>query len=349
MMKSFLKEVGRGKRGARDLTYDESLRVAELIFNGTATPVQMGAFFIAERIKMASTDEMIAFIDVCRSQSLIHPIPGSLDCAGPYDGRRNSFLATFPTAFVLCASGIPVTLHSSHTLPPKNGVTLYDLLNVLEVSTDKLDSDALIKAAEKTGFLFVPTEEWCPPLARLRNIRSEIGMRTLLNTVEKMLRLSDSTYMTVGIFHGTVLDKVVELLRRTGVHKGLVVQGMEGSEDISVERITRAYWVSEEQKEWFVIDPELLEMQVEYPDIKWTAKHQAEMTLSVLQGKGDLPHYNTVLLNAGVRIWLCGKAKSIEQGIYQAKYIIDNGQALEQYLMWKDIVENTPHPLSSQS
>lgn len=47
-----LKEVGRGKRGARDLTYEEALQAAESILGLQATPAQIGAFFIAERIKM---------------------------------------------------------------------------------------------------------------------------------------------------------------------------------------------------------------------------------------------------------------------------------------------------------
>ena len=33
-MKSLLKEVGRGKRGARDLTYEEAAQAAELILTG---------------------------------------------------------------------------------------------------------------------------------------------------------------------------------------------------------------------------------------------------------------------------------------------------------------------------
>ncbi|MBM7572329.1 anthranilate phosphoribosyltransferase [Aquibacillus albus] len=339
MMQPFLKEVGRGKRGSRDLTYDESIRVAEMIFNGTASQAQIGAYLIAERMKMESMEEMIAFVDVCRSHSMIHPVPGSIDCAGPYDGRKKSFYATFPTAFVLCAMGIPVSLHSSPSLPPKNGLTLYDILQALDIPPNNMHAETLIEAAERTGFLFVPTEEWCPPLARLRGIRTEIGLRTLLNTVEKLIRFSDSPSMTVGIFHGTVFDKIVELLRRTGVNNGLVVQGMEGSEDISVERRTRALLVSEQQKEWLVIDPELLELQINYPEVKWNANLQAETILSVLKGNGDLAYYNTVLLNAGVRIWLCGKANSIEQGITQAKYVIDSGEALDQYYNWKNAVK----------
>ncbi|WP_078552367.1 anthranilate phosphoribosyltransferase [Bacillus alkalicellulosilyticus] len=338
MIRSLLKEVARGKRGSRDLTYDEAYHAAQSIMNGDVTPAQLGAFFTAERMKMESTNELLAFVEAFRSQSHIHPIPGSLDCAGPYDGRKRSFYATLPTAFVLSATGLPVTLHSSPTLPPKEGLSLLELLASLDVSVEKMRSSSLIQAANKTGFFFIPTEQWCPPLAQLRDIRKELGMRTLLNTVEKLLRLSEAPYMAIGIYHGTVVEKLVSLFGQIDVQKGLIIQGMEGSEDITVERRTRGYWVSEEQKEWVVIDPELLEVQATYPDVSWTTKHQAEIIISVLNGTSDHSFYNTVLLNAGVRLWLCQKADSIEQGIYQAKYVVDNGYALDQFNKWKDSV-----------
>lgn len=46
-----LKEVGRGKRGARDLNYAEAEAAAELIMTQSATPAQIGAFFAAELLK----------------------------------------------------------------------------------------------------------------------------------------------------------------------------------------------------------------------------------------------------------------------------------------------------------
>ena len=86
-MISLLKEVGRGKRGARDLTYEEASQAAELILTGAATQAQMGAFLVAERIKMESPDEIKAFIHALRQRINTYPMPGSMDCAGPYDGR----------------------------------------------------------------------------------------------------------------------------------------------------------------------------------------------------------------------------------------------------------------------
>lgn len=86
-----LKEVGRGKRGARDLTYEEALQAAASILGAQATPAQIGAFFIAERIKMESVEELEAFVKVSREYADRSFLHAGIDCAGPYDGRKSSF------------------------------------------------------------------------------------------------------------------------------------------------------------------------------------------------------------------------------------------------------------------
>jgi anthranilate phosphoribosyltransferase len=335
-MISLIKEVGRGKRGARDLTYDEARRAAEMIIGGKATQAQIGAFLVAERIKMESIEEIQAFTDVLRTHARLHPMPGSFDCAGPYDGRTRSFIATLPTAFVLAACGLPATLHGSAKLPPKWGVTLPDVLRELGIDADGTAPESLIAAADASGFLFVPAESWCPPLAAMRSVREELGLRTVFNTAEKLIRYTDAAYMAAGVFHGTVFEKVAKLVMELGVKRGMIVQGSEGSEDFSVEKRTRAYLIENGTSDLFIVDPELYELQVEVPDVEWTAAMQAEMTMSVLRGEAELPYLNAVLLNGGVRLWLGEKVKSIEEGIYRARAAVEEGTALAAYRRWAE-------------
>ncbi len=112
------------------------------------------------------------------------------------------------------------------------------------------------------------------------------------------------------------------------VKRGLIVQGMEGSEDIGVDKRTRTYLVQNEASELFIVDPELYELQVEVPDVEWTAARQAEITVAVLEGTAELPYLNMVLLNSAVRLWIGEKAGSIEEGIYLARSVLDEGKAL---------------------
>lgn len=333
-MISLIKEVGRGKRGARDLTYEEALRGAELIIGGAATPAQIGAFLVAERIKMESPEELRAFIDALRVRIEPYPIEGSFDCAGPYDGRTRTFMATFPTAFILTACGLPAVLHGSPKLPPKWGVTITDVLQALQIPVSGSPRETLIAAAKRTGFLFVPTEQWCPPLGALRGIRQELGLRTVFNTAEKLLRFSDASYMAIGVFHGTVFEKMTNLLLDLGVTRGIVIQGMEGSEDLAVDKRTRTYVIKDGTSELFIIDPEMFELMVEVPEQEWTADLQAQTALSVLKNDAELPYLNAVLLNSAVRLWIGEKSGSIEEGIYLARHAIEQGKAMQKFKEW---------------
>ncbi|ANE48120.1 anthranilate phosphoribosyltransferase [Paenibacillus swuensis] len=337
-MITLLKEVGRGKRGARDLTYEEARKAARLILSGEATPVQIGAFLVAERIKMESIEEIQAFVHTCKEQSQRYPMPGGLDCSGPYDGRTRTFIATIPTAFVLSACGLPVTLHGSKSLPPKWGITLSDVFSALGVPAGELPSEALTAAAEQTSLLFVPAERWCPALAQMRPYREQLGLRTVFNSAEKLLRYSEADYMVTGVFHGTVFEKMAKLVGDLGVKRGLIVQGMEGSEDLTVDKRTRTYTVNDGHCELFVIDPEVYELQTELPEVPegyWDAQQQAATCMSVLHGNAELAYVNMVLLNSAVRLWIAEKAESIEQGVYIAKGALESGDALRQFEAWQ--------------
>lgn len=168
------------------MNFEEAAAAAEAILSLSATPAQIGAFLIAERIKLESIEELEAFVSVCRKFTKRESVQEGIDCAGPYDGRIRSFAATFPTAFLLAAAGLPVTLHGSASLP-EMGITLQDIILEADIPSSALSRESSIHAARRSGVLYASSEEWCPPLGKLRGIREEIGMRTIINTTEKLM------------------------------------------------------------------------------------------------------------------------------------------------------------------
>ncbi|MDR6226738.1 anthranilate phosphoribosyltransferase [Desmospora profundinema] len=341
-MFTLIREVGRGKKGAKDLSYDQARDGAVQIASGQATPAQIGAFLIAERIKKETPEEILAFVDVLRERSIQYPIQHGLDCAGPYDGRRKSFLATLPVAFVLAAAGLPVTLHGSRTLPPKCGITVMDLFCSLGVNTEQCPRDVLQTAADQTGFLFVPAENWCPPLASLRELREEIGVRTLFNTAEKLLRYSNAPLQTVGVFHQTAVDKMTQLLTRIGVRRGLIVQGIDGSEDLPIHRRTRVTIVENGDSQSSVLDPAAYGFNPEEKTPEhWTAEKQAAVLLEVLTGKTPSPCRNMVIWNSAIRLWFADLTPTIDEGVKLSARLLEEGHALARFQQWMEAVRPT--------
>lgn len=339
-MINILKEVGRGKRGARDLTYEEAYYVAEQIFTLQATPAQIGAFLLAERIKMESVDELHAFITAGRKYAYRTHAQTGLDCAGPYDGRASSFMATFATSFLLAAAGLPVTLHGTRSLPPKWGTTIYDLIKQKSANHPFTLADTTftphlsIQAAQQTGVLFVSAEDWCPPLQRLRALREELGLRTTLNTIEKLMDYSYSPYLIFGVFHNTVFDRIAQLIQQLNYHHALIVQGPEGSEDIFIHRPTRTYVVKNGHAEFQIIDPETYGLEATPPDTVWTTAQQLHTTEQVLTGEAHIAFLHQVILNGAVRLHVAERVNSIEEGIYICKALLDNGAPFQIYQNW---------------
>ncbi|SET19426.1 anthranilate phosphoribosyltransferase [Paenibacillus sp. NFR01] len=334
-MINILKEVARGKRGARDLSYEEAETAAEAILSGKASPVQIGGFLIAERMKLESIEELEAFVMVCRKHAYRTPLQQGLDCAGPYDGRTRSFVATFPAAFLLAAAGLPVTLHGTAGLPPKWGVTLPDIIGASGLEPAGLTREAAAEAARASGVLFARLEEWCPPLGALHPLRADLGMRTIFNTAEKLIDYACSPSLVIGIFHNTVFDRISRLIVKLGYRNALVVQGVEGSEDLHIDRPNRVYRISGGEAELDIIDPEALGLDTEVPELEWDAKRQLEMAEAVLQGGGHTAFYHQTLLNAAARLHMAGHVPSIEEGVYLCKDLLDRGMAWETYGKWR--------------
>ena len=60
------------------------------------------------------------------------------------------------------------------------------------------------------------------------------------------------------------------------------------------------------------------------------AQENAQITLGILKGEIKGAKRDIVLLNSGAALYVCGKAKSIAEGVELARQAIDSGKALEQ-------------------
>lgn len=104
-MQQWIKEVARGKRGAKDLSYEQAKLAAETLFSKEATDVQIAAFLIAERIKTETPDELLAITEAMRAGAAVLQLPSDvrnsvIDFSGPYTGRQ-SFWQPSPYLFYL--------------------------------------------------------------------------------------------------------------------------------------------------------------------------------------------------------------------------------------------------------
>ncbi|SER98831.1 anthranilate phosphoribosyltransferase [Gracilibacillus ureilyticus] len=337
-MQQWIKEVARGQKGAKDLSYEETIEVAEAIFSKSATDAQITAYLIGERIKTESAEELLAFIrklqDYSRKFTVSEEIKAKMiDFAGPYNGR-NSFAATIPVSLLLADYGIPAYLAASDTLPPKFGTSIKEIMGELGWHENLLN-------LEENKIIHLDPEAYCEPLKELRRIREEIGVRTLLNTVEKLLNLANAKSIMLGAFHRTAINKLNDVFKQLDYDNVYIVQGLEGSEDVPVHRNSFVFHWTKDNLQSFTVKPADYGLLCKEFDKnqKLSAVDQAKIIKSILSGERveeNTYYYNQTILNAGLRYYLFGVAVSVEEGIEVAKKQLDKGNIIELISSWKE-------------
>ncbi|RCW71881.1 anthranilate phosphoribosyltransferase [Saliterribacillus persicus] len=342
-MQKWLKEVARGKKGSKDLSYEQTRLLAEQIIDKRATIAQTTAYLIAARIKTESSDELLAFIDAFRTQNMEISLPENvrdklIDFQGPYNGR-NSFVATIPSAILLAEKGVPCTMSASITLPPKYGTSMVDIFQALNINGNKTNVTVEDEIMDQ-NLTFLEAEAFSSPLKELRFIREEIGVRTILNTVEKLLNFTGARNIMLGAFHRTAIKRMKSSFEQMDYKNVFIVQGLEGSEDVPVHRNSFVYHWEKEGLSSFTVKPADYGLLCKEFDknIKLNATEQAEIILSLLAGdkrESYLYYYNQLVLNTGLRYYLFGIYPTIEEGVEYAKVQLSSGRGLQLLTKWQ--------------
>ena len=189
----YLREIARGKDGARSLDAAQAEDLLRQVFEGRVSAVQLGAFAIAMRIKGESPAELAGFVAAAQA----HIAPG-IDAAvqrsakpvvwlPSYNGARKLPNLTPLLAGLLARQGFAVIVHGRAEDGAR--VTSHAVFAALgwPIATAAADIDAAWAAQQP---VFVTTEALCPPLARLLDVRQQTGLRNSGHTVAKLLSLA---------------------------------------------------------------------------------------------------------------------------------------------------------------
>ncbi len=239
MIKAFIKKVGTGPSGHRDLSHDEAREAASLILSGHSTPAQTGALLLGLRLKGETAPEMSGFLAALRDIIRHRPMGKAasdhypdLDVGDPYDGRSRPPSFTVPGAILAGRAGLRISLHGLSDVPVKMGP------GVLDAWKESGHTEGF--SGEADNVVCLSQETIAPELATLLPIRQELGLRTLWNTVEKAVNPLTSPAQIIGIFHEPIIAKLHSaLMAQTHAPKRILfIAGVEGSTDLHPHRET---------------------------------------------------------------------------------------------------------------
>lgn len=225
--KSLIKAIGRGKTLFRDLTMDEMRRALTMILDGTFTQAQTGAFLQALRLKETSADEVLAALEGLSGFQVPMPDPVGewpLVVNVAFDSRRKATILSVLAARMLASSGLasPCLVWS----PCLNAGIEHPIDLTLEAARGMPGLDAEIPSFSVTDLV--------PALSGLEALRRELGFRSVLNTLEKLVRPWKTAPVVLGIAHDTFRTRLAEVLGRDGSNSGAIVQGNHGTCDLGL-------------------------------------------------------------------------------------------------------------------
>ncbi len=251
-----LRSTAKGKHGAKNMTREEAREALDFMFSSEVDPLQISAFLTAMRFKGSTTEELLGFQDAIRDHSIqINPkVEYLLNTNGPYDGRVRSLHLSLAASLVASAAGVPVIMHSSDDLPPKRGVTTAHVLEALGIPAF-LDPKAVEKRIETHGFGFLHAYRYNFGVERMRPIREKLIYRSFIHTSEVLSNPGNAKLSMVGAAHDTFLDRFADVQSGMGMEHVLVVQGLDGGDELPLKAIT-GIEIRNGKKDKIILDPE---------------------------------------------------------------------------------------------
>ena len=287
---NIIREIARGKEGARDLPADEATRLYGALLDGQVGELESGAIAIALRMKGESAAELAAFmaaIDV-RLPALAMPAGALRPVVVPtYNGARRAANLTPLLMLALRELGVPVLAHG--LLEDFGRVTSAEVLAVLGVTPAVSPAAAGVELGEQ-GVSFLPTPQLLPGLAQQLNLRARLGLRNCAHSLVKMLDpFAGEGVVLASATHPPYIESMRTLLcaRR---QRALLFRGCEGEPYANPKRCPRLEGIDEYGVVNVLFDAEGDSLRA-LPDLpaEATAVAAARWIEQVLAGEAVLP------------------------------------------------------------
>ncbi|MES2956951.1 MAG: DNA-binding protein YbiB [Pseudomonadota bacterium] len=243
---AYLKEIGRGKDGARALDAAQAEDLLRQVFEGRVSELQLGAFVIAMRIKGETPAELAGFLAAAQAH-VPAPIADAVrHSARPvvwlpsYNGARKLPNLTPLLAGLLAQQGLSVIVHGQAADALR--VSSHAVFEALgwPIVAAVAQADDIDHAWRRRQPVFIATEALCPPLARLLDLRWQIGLRNPGHTVAKLLTLTGAqrALRVVNHTHPEYGTSLAQFLAESGAD-ALLLRGTEGEPVADARRTPR--------------------------------------------------------------------------------------------------------------
>jgi anthranilate phosphoribosyltransferase len=348
----------------QSLTRAESREVMAEVLAGECTDAQIAALLIGLRMKGETVEEIVGFAEAIRAAAAVLPIePGPIaldlsgtgrdalaeldsssrdlahhdslgsslsesplvDTSGTGGDASGTFNISTATAFVTAGAGVRVAKHGNRSISSKCGSA--DVMEALGVNI-QLSPERAAQCLRDVGICFLYAPNLHPAMKQVQGVRRELRMRTMFNLLGPLTNPARASGQVVGVYALDLVEKLAEALSMLGLHRALVVHGLDGLDEVTITGPTRVAEARDGSVKTYEVTPEEFGMtRATLADISGgDAAENAAIIRAVLEGKKS-PHRDVVLLNSAAALVAAGRADHLADAMPIAARSIDSGEA----------------------
>ena len=315
-----------GIAATRPLTGAEAEAAFGALFEGAATPAQIGGLLMALRVRGETADEIAAATRAMRARmNRIKAPQDAMDIVGTGGDGKGTLNISTATAFVVAGAGVPVAKHGNRNLSSKSGsADALTHLGLNVMATPELAEEALAR----TGICFMMAPMHHPAMRHVGPARAELGTRTVFNLLGPMTNPGGVRRQLTGTFDRIWNRPMAETLRELGSESVWIVHGSDGTDEISIAGPTWIAALKDGEITEFEISPEDAGLPVHSFDaiLGGDPAQNAAALRALLAGETGA-YRDAVLLIAAAALLIAGKASDLRQGADMARESIDSGKA----------------------
>lgn len=309
------------------LTRAEAEEAFTLLFEGEATPSQIGGLLMALRTRGETVDEYAAAAAVMRAKCNAVKAPeGAMDIVGTGGDGKHTLNISTATAFVTAGAGVVVAKHGNRNLSSRSGTA--DVQTQMGINV-MVTPDVVEKALAECGIAFMMAPMHHPATAHVMPTRQELGTRTIFNILGPLTNPAGVKRQLTGAFSRDLIRPMAETLGQLGSERAWLVHGSDGTDELT---ITGVSWVSALEMDGSITDFELHPEQAGLPehpfkDILGGSPQDNAMAFRALLDGTPSAYRDAVLLNTAAALVVADAANNLREGVEMARESIDSGAA----------------------
>ncbi len=321
-LRDFMQKISQGV----SLDRDEIQTALSIMMSGDATPVQMGAFIMALRVRGETVEEITGAAELLRERMKPVTAPkGAVDIVGTGGDSHGTYNVSTCSALVAAGAGLKVAKHGNRSVSSKSGAS--DVLTALGVKVDLASGDVeRCIAAAGVGFMWAPLHH--PAMKQWAPIRADLGVRTIFNALGPICNPAGVKRQIVGVYSLDLVEPIAHVLKNLGSKHVWVVHGHDGMDEMTTTGTTHVAELKDGAVRTFDVTPSdagLPSAQLE-DLLGGDAQVNAAAIRDVVAGQKG-PFRDIVILNTAAALVIGAKARTLAEGAEQASAAIDSGAA----------------------